>query len=67
MGSAVTFTIYYWMLSHAAATRVALVAYTIPVVAVAVGAALFDEPIRPLVILGGAVVLAGVAIVSRRR
>lgn len=67
MGSAVTFTIYYWMLSHAAATRVALIAYTIPVVAVAVGAALFDEPIRPLVILGGALVLGGVAIVARRR
>jgi drug/metabolite transporter (DMT)-like permease len=67
MGSAVTFTIYYWMLANAPATRVALIAYTIPVVAVAVGAMLFDEPIRPLVILGGALVLAGVAIVTRRR
>ena len=37
-GSAVTFTIYYWMLANAPATRVALIAYTIPVVAVAVGA-----------------------------
>jgi len=67
MGSAVTFTVYYWMLSHAPATRVALIAYTIPIVAVAVGAALFDEPVRPLVILGGALVLGGVAIVTRRR
>lgn len=67
LGSAVTFTVYYWMLAHAPATRVALIAYTIPIVAVIIGAILFDEPIRPLVILGGALVLAGVAIVNRQR
>jgi drug/metabolite transporter (DMT)-like permease len=67
LGSAVTFTVYYWMLSHAPATRVSLIAYTIPVVAVAVGALLFQEPVRPRVVLGGLLVLAGVAIVNRRR
>jgi drug/metabolite transporter (DMT)-like permease len=66
LGSAVTFTIYYWMLANAPATRVALIAYTIPIVAVAVGALLFQEPVRPLVIVGGALVLVGVAIVTRR-
>jgi drug/metabolite transporter (DMT)-like permease len=67
LGSAVTFTVYYWMLAHAPATRVALIAYTIPIVAVAVGALMFGEPVRPRVLAGGALVLAGVAIVSRRR
>jgi len=67
LGSAVTFTVYYWLLSHAPATRVALVAYTIPVVAVLVGALLFHEPVRPRLVLGGALVLAGVAVVSRSR
>ena len=66
LGSAVTFTIYYWMLANAPATRVALIAYTIPIVAVAVGAVVFQEPIRPLVIVGGVLVLIGVAIVTRR-
>jgi drug/metabolite transporter (DMT)-like permease len=66
-GSAVTFTIYYWMLARARATQVALIAYTIPIVAVAVGALLFQEPIRPRVVLGGALVLVGVAVVTRRR
>jgi drug/metabolite transporter (DMT)-like permease len=66
-GSAVTFTIYYWMLARARATQVALIAYTIPIVAVAVGALLFQEPIRPRVVLGGALVLVGVAIVTWRR
>jgi drug/metabolite transporter (DMT)-like permease len=67
LGSAVTFTTYYWMLSHVPATRVSLIAYTIPIVAVGVGALLFQEPVRPRVVLGGALVLLGVAIVSRRR
>jgi drug/metabolite transporter (DMT)-like permease len=67
LGSAVTFTVYYWMLSHAPATRVALIAYTIPIVAVMVGAAAFGEPIRPRLLAGGALVLAGVAIVNRAR
>lgn len=67
LGSAVTFTVYYWMLSHAPATRVALIAYTIPIVAVVVGAFAFGEPIRPRLLAGGALVLAGVAIVNRAR
>jgi len=67
LGSAVTFTVYYWMLSHVAATQVALIAYTIPIVAVAVGAAAFDEPVRARVVAGGVLVLAGVAIVNRAR
>ena len=67
LGSAVTFTVYYWLLARAAATRVALVSYLIPIVAVAVGAVLFDEPLRPRLLAGSALILAGVAIVSRRR
>jgi drug/metabolite transporter (DMT)-like permease len=63
VGSAVTFTVYYWMLAHAPATRVALIAYTIPIVAVAVGAALFGEPVRARVVAGGVLVLMGVAAV----
>ena len=66
-GSAVTFTVYYWMLAHAPATRVALIAYTIPIVAVAVGALLFGEAVRPRVLAGGALVLLGVAVVNARR
>jgi drug/metabolite transporter (DMT)-like permease len=67
LGSAVTFTVYYWMLAHAPATRVALIAYTIPIVAVEVGALLFQEPIRPRVVMGGVLVLFGVAVVNWRR
>jgi drug/metabolite transporter (DMT)-like permease len=67
LGSAVTFTIYYWLLARMAATRLALMSYLIPIVAVAVGAALFDEPLRPRLLAGAALILGGVVIVSRRR
>ena len=67
LGSAVTFTVYYWLLARVSATRLALMSYLIPIVAVAVGAALFDEPLRPRLLAGSALVLLGVVIVSRRR
>jgi drug/metabolite transporter (DMT)-like permease len=67
LGSAVTFTIYYWLLARVKATEVALMSYLIPIVAVAVGALLFDEPLRPRLLAGSALVLAGVVLVSRRR
>jgi drug/metabolite transporter (DMT)-like permease len=66
-GSAVAFTVYYWLLARMAATRLALTSYLIPVVAVIVGALLFDEPLRPRLLAGSALVLAGVVIVSRSR
>lgn len=67
LGSAVTFTVYYWLLARVTATRLALLSYVIPIVAVAVGAAAFDEPLRPRLLAGSALVLVGVVIVSRRR
>ena len=45
-GSAVTFTLYYWLLRHARASRVALIAYATPVIAVATGVLFLDEPSR---------------------
>ena len=67
LGSAVTFTIYYWLLANMKATRLALMSYLIPIVAVAVGALLFDEPLRPRLLAGSALVLTGVVIVNRKR
>jgi drug/metabolite transporter (DMT)-like permease len=66
LGSAVTFTVYYWLLARVGATRVALMSYLIPIVAVAVGAVLFDEPLRPRLLAGSALILAGVVLVGRR-
>jgi drug/metabolite transporter (DMT)-like permease len=61
MGSALTFSLYYWLLARIAATRVALMAFTIPVVAVLFGALVMQEPVTTRTLAGGALVIAGVA------
>ena len=67
LGSAVTFTVYYWLLARVTATQLALTSYLIPIVALAIGAVLFEEPLRPRLLAGSVLILAGVVIVSRQR
>lgn len=66
-GSAVTFTLYYWLLRQARASRVALMAYATPVIAVATGVLFLDEPLTLRFVLGGALVIAGVAFTAKSR
>jgi len=67
MGSAVTFSLYFWLLAHVAATRMSLIAYTAPVVAVCVGALAFDEPLTWRIVTGSVMVIGGVALAVHRR
>jgi drug/metabolite transporter (DMT)-like permease len=67
LGSAVTFTVFYWLLARVTATRLALISYVIPVVALAVGALLFAEPLRLRILAGSALILVGVVLVNRQR
>jgi drug/metabolite transporter (DMT)-like permease len=64
-GSAVTFSLYYWLLSHLPAKRMALIAYIIPVVAMLIGL-LRDEPLTLRSLAGSALVLVGVALAIHR-
>ncbi len=64
-GSAVTFTLYYWLLSYHAATRLSLIAYVIPVIAVFVGTSFLDEPLTARMLVGTALVVVGVAVTVR--
>jgi drug/metabolite transporter (DMT)-like permease len=66
-GSAVTFTLYYWLLRHVPASRVALIAYATPVIAVTTGVLFLDEPLTSRFVAGGALVIAGVALSARSR
>ena len=65
IGSAVTFTLYYWLLSHLPAKRLALIAYVIPIEAVLIGA-LSDEPLTWRIAAGSALVVFGVALAVHR-
>jgi drug/metabolite transporter (DMT)-like permease len=66
-GSAVTFTVYYWLLARVSATQSALISYLIPIVAVAIGAVVFAEPLRPRLLAGSGLVIAGVVLVGAAR
>ena len=65
LGSVVTFTLYYWLLSHLPAKRLALIAYIIPLEAVAIGA-LRGEPLTLKTLVGSALVIGGVALAAHR-
>lgn len=60
-GSAVSFTLYFWLLARRTAIATSLVSYTAPLVAVSLGTLALDEPFTLRIALGGLLVLGGVA------
>lgn len=66
-GSALTFTLYFWLLKRLPATSLALINYGTPVVAVAVGAAWLGEPVTRRTLAGSALIVMGVALALRSR
>jgi drug/metabolite transporter (DMT)-like permease len=62
-GSVVAFTAYVWLLQNAPISLVATYAYVNPTVAVALGALILGERVSWPILVGGAIVIASVAIV----
>jgi drug/metabolite transporter (DMT)-like permease len=70
VGSLLGFLAYSWLLRHVSATLVGTHAYVNPLVALLVGAALAGETITARIVVGMAIIFAGVALVradSRQR
>ena len=44
-GSALTFSLYFWLLARRSAVAASLISYTVPICAVLVGWLVFDEPV----------------------
>ena len=63
VGSMLAYSAYVWLLANAPITLVSTYAYVNPVVAVALGALILSEPVTAAVVGGGALVVAGVALV----
>jgi len=63
-GSALTFSLYYWLLSHTTVVRTSLISYTIPVVALAIGVLVMGEPITARVMAGSLLVVGGIALAT---
>jgi drug/metabolite transporter (DMT)-like permease len=65
-GSAITFSLYYWLMRHLPVTRLSLIAYLTPVLAVLIGTLWLHEPLTGRVGAGSALVLGGVAMAMHR-
>ena len=65
-GSAVTFSLYYWLMRHLPVTRVSLIAYLTPMLAVVIGTLWLHEPLTRRLGAGSGLVLAGVALAMHR-
>jgi drug/metabolite transporter (DMT)-like permease len=67
VGTAVAFVIFYKLMLEVGPARASLVSYLAPGVALFYGALLLGEAITPAAVAGLALILAGVAIASRRQ
>jgi len=67
IGTGVAYILSFRIIADLGPTVASLCTYIIPVVALAVGALVLDESITPRVILGGAITIAAVAVVTRAR
>jgi drug/metabolite transporter (DMT)-like permease len=65
-GTAVTFTLYFWLLRYARANRLSLIAFVTPCIALLLGGTLGAEPITPFTVGGATLIVVGVALVVRR-
>jgi drug/metabolite transporter (DMT)-like permease len=65
-GSLVGFTAFAYCLNELPASTVGTYAYVNPVVAVALGALILDEPLSPGLLLGGLLIVASVALTTLR-
>lgn len=66
-GSALTFTLYFWLLKRLPVSQLALFNYVTPIVAVLTGSLFLDETLTLRILLGSALVIAGVALAVRVR
>ena len=65
-GTGIAYVINYRSIAEIGATKASLVTYLVPVVAVALGVLFLEEDFHVRLVLGGALVVAGVALVQDR-
>jgi drug/metabolite transporter (DMT)-like permease len=62
-GSVVAYSVYYWLIQRIEVTRLALMAFATPVIAVTIGTVVGGEPLSGGLVSGGSLVLAGIGLV----
>ena len=66
MGSGLAYVLFYYLVGVWGSTRSTLVTYAIPVVGVALGMLVLDEPLTWRLLAGGALVVGGIGLVNLR-
>jgi drug/metabolite transporter (DMT)-like permease len=66
-GSALSFTLYFWLLGRLPATTLSLINYLTPIVALFIGGAALGESFTARTLAGSALVVGGVAVAMRLR
>ena len=64
-GSWFAYTAYAWLLQNAPISRVTTYAYVNPVVAIVLGWLILDEVVTPITLIGAAIIVVSVALVTR--
>jgi drug/metabolite transporter (DMT)-like permease len=67
VGTVLSFGLFFWLLRYAPAHKLSLIAYVIPVIALALGWSVGQESVGLRTLAGSALVLSGVTLVARTR
>ncbi|HXD30812.1 MAG TPA: EamA family transporter [Pyrinomonadaceae bacterium] len=67
VGSVVAFVLYYWLMKNMDVTKTLLIALVTPVVAVILGMIVLKERLEWRTLLGGALIISGIALLRGRR
>lgn len=65
IGSVIPFLLFFWLLQQVSSTKASLVGYVVPLVALVSGIVLLDEKLQVGLVVGGALILAGVILTDR--
>jgi drug/metabolite transporter (DMT)-like permease len=65
-GSGAAYLLNFRLLARIGATRTSILAYFLPIIGIISGALMFQEKVDPVVLIGTALVLAGIALVNGR-
>ena len=66
-GSVIAFLLYYWLVQNMDVTKTMLIALVTPVVAVTLGMIVLDEKLHLRTLLGGLMIISGIAIIVTRQ
>jgi len=65
MATLVPVVLFYWLIRHVTVTYASMVGYVVPLIAVIIGVIVLDEQVQPGILIGGALILAGVVVTDR--